>query len=201
MVAEEARSAIRYQLAPVLVDLTDSAREQVMDEHPLTWQVMARELAREGKLRAFGTLDGEHISDPRNYLYFEMKLVNRNSGVAVRVRRRGEEVWWSSHLGRMDYAISRDGWARTGVELPPGTKAEQLAEIGLECVVVKPDRARWPHSGACLIESMKKAFFLGPDYVPGPSVWSLPAAAMVVPTGVMRRFEVAAGPSGGERTP
>lgn len=199
MVAEEARSAIRYQLAPVLVDLADSSREQVMDDHPLTWQVMARELVREGKVRAFGTLEGENISDPRNYLYFEMKLINRDSGVAVRVRRRGEEVWWSSHLGRMDYAISRDGWVRTAVELPPGTTAEQIAEIGLECLVVKPDRARWPHSGACLIESVKKAFFLGPDYVPGPSVWSLTASSMVVPSGVMRRYEVAAGATTGDR--
>jgi len=200
MVAEEARSAIRYQLAPALVDLTNSSREQVMDDHPVTWQVMAKELAREGKLRAFGTLAGENISDPRNYLYLEMKLVNRDSGVAVRVRRRGEDVWWSSHLGRMDYAVSRDGWVRTGVELPPGTTAEQIAEIGLECLVVKPDRARWPHSGACLVESLKKAFFLGADYTPGPSIWSLPAASMVVPSGVIRRFELGFGASGGDRS-
>jgi hypothetical protein len=190
MVSDEARSAIRYQLAPVVADLTNGSREQVMDEHPITYQVMAQELAREGKLRPFGTLEGENISDPRNYLYFELKVANRDSGVAVRVRRRGEEVWWGSHLGRMDYAIARDGFARTGVELPPGTTAEQLAEIGLECLVVKSDRAPWPHSGACLIETVKKAFFLGSDYAPGPSVWSLPAAAMVIPTGVMRRFEV-----------
>jgi len=192
MVAEEARSAIRYQLAPVVVNLTKGSREQVMDQHPLTYQVMAQELTREGKLRPFGTLEGENISDPRNYLYFEMKLANRNSGVAVRVRRRGEEAWWSSHLGRMDYAIARDGWVRTGVELPPGTTGEQVAEIGLECLVVRPERARWPHSGACLVEAVKQAFFLSPDYAPGPSVWNLPAASMVLPTGVMRRFEVSA---------
>jgi len=192
MVSEEARSAVRYQPAPLVVDLKDGSREQVMDQHPLTYQVMAQELTREGKLRAFGTQEGENISDPRNYLYFELKVANRNSGVAVWVRRVGEEAWWSSHLGRMDYAIARDGWARTGVELPPGTKPEQIAEIGLECLVVRPERARWPHSGACLVESVKKAFFLGPDYAPGPSIWSLPAASMVLPTGVMRRFEVSA---------
>jgi hypothetical protein len=192
MVSEEARSAIRYQLAPLVVDLTNASREQVMDQHPETYQVMAQELVREDKLRPFGTLEGENVSDPRNYLYFELKVANRNSGVVVRVRRRGEEVWWSSHLGRMDYAISRDGWVRTGVELPPGTTAAEIAEIGLECLVVRPERERWPHSGACVVEAVQKAFFLGPDYVPGPTVWSLPAAAMVIPTGVMRRFELPA---------
>jgi len=190
MVSPETRSAIRYQLAPVAVHLANRSREQVMDQHPFTYRVMAQELQREGKLRPFGTLDGENTSDPRNYLYFEFQASNRQAGVAVRVRRRGEEVWWSSHLGRMDYAVSRSGWARTGVELPPGTRPEQIAEIGLECLVVRPERERWPHSGACLIESVSRAFFLEADYRPGPGLWSLPGASMVIPTGVMRRFEL-----------
>jgi len=190
MVSDQGRSAIRYQIAPVLVDLSDASREQVMDDHPVTWQVMARELHREGKLRPFGTLEGESISDPRNYLCFDLKLANRDSGVAVLVRRHGEDLWWSSHLGRMDYAVSRNGWARTGVELPPHTTPQQIAEIALECLVVRPERGKWPHSGACLIESVKKAFFLGPDYAPGPSVWSLPPGtpAMALPSGMVRRF-------------
>ncbi len=192
MVSAESRSAIRYQLAPLVVDLSDGSRERVMDQHPVTYEVMAQELKREGKLRPFGTAEGESISDPRHYLYLELKLANRNSGVAVLVRRQGEDVWWSSHLGRMDYALARDGWARTGIELPPGTTPAQIAEIAFECLVVRPERGRWPHSGACLIESVKRAFFLGPDYRPAPSVWGLPpdAAAMVIPTGVMRRFAV-----------
>jgi len=41
-----------------------------------------------------------------------------------------------------------------------------------------------------VIEPVNEAFFLGSDYAPGPSVWSLPGAAMVLPTGVLRRFEV-----------
>ena len=189
----QGRSAIRYQLAPLVVDLSNGSREQVMDQHPLAYRVMVQELKREGKLRPFGTLDGEKISDPRNYLYFELRLANRNSGMAILVRRNGEDVWWSSDLGRMDYAVSRDGWVRTAVELPPGTTAAQIAEIALGCLVVRPERGRWPHSGACRIEAVSRSFFLEADYRPGPSLWSLPAraAAMVIPTGVMRVFKPA----------
>src|SRR5947207_2574200 len=80
-------------------------------------------------------VDGEKASDPRNYLYIEAKVGNLDSGVAVLVRLRGEDRWLSSHLGRNDYAISRDGWVRTTVELPPGTKEPQIDEIGFECLV------------------------------------------------------------------
>ncbi len=191
MIAQAGRSAIRYQIAPIVVDLAEHSREQVMDEHPVTWQVMAQELRREGKLRPFGTVDEEKISDPRNYLYLEAKVANQDSGLAVLIRRQGEEVWRSSNLGRMDYAISRNGWVRTTVELPPGSGAVDLAEIAFQCQVVRPEKAKWPRSGVCRIEAVSKSFFLGPDYTPGLNLWSLPAGSgvMVVPSGEMRRFE------------
>src|SRR5260221_13254626 len=113
---------------------------------------MARELKRENKLRSFGSVDGEKASDPRNYLYIEAKVVNRDSGVAVVVRLRGEDRWFSSHLGRNDYAISRDGWVRTTVELRPGTKAEQIDEIGFECLGSTEDRPEPPLAGPGLGE-------------------------------------------------
>jgi hypothetical protein len=36
-----------------------------MDRHPETYAVMAKELERENKLRPFGAVAGEKISDPR----------------------------------------------------------------------------------------------------------------------------------------
>lgn len=193
MILDEGQSPVRYQIAPLLVDLANHSREQVMDEHPVTYQVMAQELRRENKLRPFGRVAGENASDPRNYLYVEAKVANRDSGLAVLVRRRGEDRWRSSDLGRMDYALSRDGWVRTAIELPPGTRPTELAEIGFQCVVVRPDKGKWPLSGLCRLEAVSKAFFLGPDYAPGPNLWSLPAGSgpLVIPSGEMRRFELA----------
>ncbi len=168
---------IRYQIAPVLVDLTGHCREQVMDQHPFAYRVMAKELKREGKLRPFGTVDGEKVSDPINYLYFEMKLTNSEASVATLVRLKGGARWYSSHLGHADFAIrtwrrnsaeSPKGFVRTTVELPPGTKADQIAEIGFECLVL--DKAA---DSACGVEAVTKAFLLDRNYAPGPNVWTL----------------------------
>ena len=61
-----------FVLRRSLVDLSRSSREQIMDRNPMTYEVMVKELEREGKLRPFGVADGEKISDPRNYLFVTM---------------------------------------------------------------------------------------------------------------------------------
>jgi hypothetical protein len=172
MVSDHGTSPIRYQIAPVVVDLTGHSREQVMDGAPFSYRVMAQELEREAKLRPFGQVDGEKISDPRNYLYVEAKVRNEQSALAVLVRLQGESEWRSSHLGRADYAISRSEWFRTTVELPPGTKAAQIAEFGFRCLV-KDEKTT---GGVCHLEAVSKIFFIDEDYLPGPKVWELRAS-------------------------
>jgi CheY-like chemotaxis protein len=179
---------VRYQIAPILVDLTGHSREQVMDQHPFAYRVMAKELKREGKLRPFGIVDGEKVSDPIDYLYFEMKLTNSEASVATLVRLKDNPRWHSSHLGHADYAIrtwkrnsaeSPKGFVRTTVELPPGTTANQIAEIGFECLVL--DKAA---DSPCGVEAVTKAFLLDRDYVPGPNVWTL-TTPIAVPAGAI----------------
>jgi CheY-like chemotaxis protein len=171
---------VRYQIAPILVDLTGHSREEVIDQHPIAYEVMAKELQREAKLRPFGTVDGEKVSDPLNYLYFEMKLAKRESFVATLVHLKGDPRWYSSHLGHSDYAIrtwtrgaaeSGGGFVRTTVELPPGTTPDQIAEIGFECIVGEKAAS----DSACRVESVTKCFFLDRNYRPGANVWTLPA--------------------------
>jgi len=181
MVSGEASSPIRYQIAPVLADLSGHSRERVMDDYPLSYRVMAQELAREEKLRPFGTVEGNKVSDPRNYLYIEARVSNQDSGVATLVRLKNEARWHSSYLGREDYAIERSGWVRTTVELPPGTHADQIAEIGFTCVVVR-QKDKVPTSGICRVEEVSEAFLLDHDYRPGPSIWSM-TRAVEIPTG------------------
>ncbi|MGD0295508.1 MAG: response regulator [Bryobacteraceae bacterium] len=178
-------NAVRYQIAPVLVDLTGHSREEVMDQHPITYKLMAKELKREGKLRPFGTVDGEKVSDPRNYLYFEMQLGHSESSIASLVRLKGNPRWYSSHLGHADFAIrtwkrnsaeSPNGFVRTTVELPPGTKPEQIAEIGFECLV--PDKAS---DSPCRVEAVTKCFFLDREYTPDTNIWTLDATREIPP--------------------
>ncbi len=169
---------IRYRIAPVLVDLAAHSREEVMDTHPISYRVMAKEVAREGKLRPWGVVDGEKISEPRNYLYFELKLASVPSAVGTMVRLKSGPVYYSSTIGRADYAISLAkrnpaestfGYARTTVELPPETKGSDIAAIGFQCVT--PQGAP---TGPCKVEAVSKAFFLDADYRPGPNVWTMP---------------------------
>jgi CheY-like chemotaxis protein len=171
---------IRYQIAPILVDLTGHSREEVIDQHPIAYEVMAKELQREAKLRRFGTVDGEKVSEPLNYLYFEMKLAKRESFVATLVHLKGDPRWYSSHLGHTDYAIrtwtrgsaeNGGGFVRTTVELPPGTTPDQIAEIGFECIIGEKAAA----DSACRVEAVTKCFFLDRNYRPGANVWALAA--------------------------
>lgn len=170
MVSGDGTSEIRYQLAPVSADLASHSREEVMDEHPLLYRVMAEELAREGKLRPYGSVEGEKISDPKNYLYVEARANNRNSALSVLVRLQNAHIWYSSSVGRAEYAVSRDGWFRTAIELPPATRAEQVAEFGFECIV-NPEPRNPPAGGTCRLEAVSKVFFLDDNYAPQPGFW------------------------------
>jgi hypothetical protein len=185
MVAEPQAEAsdpgqLRFQLAPKNVDLANASREQVMDEDPVTYQVMAKEMVREGKFRAYGRVDGEKISDLRNYLFLEFKGSYRDGGYSVDVQLKDNKVY-SSDLGRVDLAISRPGWVRTTIELPPGAKRSDVLGIAFRCTQTGRERSLVP-SAECTLHKVNKAFFLREDYLPGPSFWSF-AQETVVPSG------------------
>lgn len=174
--AELSGAPIRYQLAPVLAELDHGSRERVMDAAPFTYRIAAEELVREGKLRSAGTFDGEKISDPRNYLMVEFKTESKSAAVQILVRRRGEQLWHASSMGLGKSHIERSGWARTAIELPPGTKASDLGEIGAQCLSLRDlSRQPVPKNGTCVIAGFGRIFLLGPDYAPLPALAPVPA--------------------------
>jgi hypothetical protein len=183
MIAEAEGSPLRFQPAPILVDLATTSREEVMDRNPVTYELMAKELAREGKLRQFGAVEGENISDVRNYAYVEYKASHRDSAFAVHVNLKSGRSY-ASTLGRIDYAISRPGWVRTTVELPPGTRPADVANVAFQCIVAQPEQKgqKMAHSGVCVLERVGQVFFLTEDYRPGPS-WLSVSKPANVPTG------------------
>lgn len=176
---------IRYQLAPMLVDLSDGSREKVMDGAPFTYRISAEELAREGKLREPDTFDGEKISDPRNYLLVELKTDPKSAAVQILVRGRESRLWHASSLGLGKNYIERSGWARTAIELPPGTRVADLSEIGAQCLSLRDlSRQPTPKNGNCNILEFGRIFMLGPDYTPLPPI-SPPAAGWQLKAGDM----------------
>lgn len=173
MVAAAKDSPLQFRLAPIMVDLSQASREQVMDRYPVTYEVMAKELEREHKLRPFGVIDGEKISDPRNYLYVDYAATLTHGALTVLMRTKDGNLY-SSDLGRGDVAIARDGYVRTTVELPPRTSTSDIAEISFECRVPPASRTEpAAHSGSCVLQKVVKAFQLQPDYVPANGFWTM----------------------------
>lgn len=184
-VAYGAVSAVRYQIPPEEANLDAHSREELMDRHPFIYAVMAKELIREHKLRPYGVAEGDKVGDPRSYLFLEAKVANRNSAVGLIVRLHNtEQRWHASHLGHPDFGIGRDGWVRTTVELPPGTKPEQIAEIGFECLMSEKKIA-----GGCEVLVVTRCFFLDEAYRPGPDIWKL-LRPYGIPTGQMLTWAV-----------
>ena len=171
MVHFDGESPIRYQIAPRLVDLSQHSREIVMDDEPFAYRISAEEMQREGKLRPYGVIDGEKISDPRNYLVVEAKLTVENAGMQALIRVKGENRWVGGALGMAENFINRSGWIRTAIELPPGAQPEAIA---FECLTPK-------RSGACRLEAIGRIFKLTPDYQPGANLAPRVPPAIVAP--------------------
>lgn len=114
---------------------------------------------------------GTAIGDPRSYVYLEINADNKESGLVVWVKLKGDPRSYSSHRGRLDLVISRSGWYRTTVELPPGTRAGAIESVALECVDLRdPFLAYTEHNsvpaGESDLKAISKAFLLNSDYDP-----------------------------------
>jgi hypothetical protein len=180
MIAGAADSPLRFQIAPVLVDLSSASRESVMDRYPATYTAMSKELEREGKLRPFGTVDGEKISDQRNYLFIDYRAHHRTSRFSVSAGLKDDRAF-ASDLGRFDFAIGRDGTVRTTVELPPETKPSDISFIGFTCLAAESDK-QLAHDGLCTLDEVNRVFFLSKEGRPRAEV-KLKTKAAQVPSG------------------
>jgi hypothetical protein len=145
------------------VDLAESSREEVMDRHPFTYRVASEELAREGKIRPYGRVIGTNIGDPRSYLYFDLKIGNRESRLAILIKLEGERQWRASHLGFADNAVERSGWVRIAIELPPPAAEARVERVSFECLAERNTAG----AGMCRVERIGGAFRLDQAHVPG----------------------------------
>ncbi|MEJ5367358.1 MAG: response regulator [Bryobacteraceae bacterium] len=154
---------LRFQLVPTVVSLDGGSRELVMDQHPFTYEIACKEIARESKIRPQDTwFDGEKIADPRRYFIAEFQAETRNAAVQLLYRLRGENLWRGSALGIGKNFIERDGWVRTALELPEGRSAAEIGEFAFECLSRRDlERQPVPKNGTCHI--LRLGRFFAPD--------------------------------------
>jgi len=161
----------RFDFDPISVDLSEHSREYVMDQKPETWKIMGEELKREGKLRTYGVVRGEDISDPANYAYVEFLSKQKDGGrVAVGFMLPGGRRVQMSHVGKAGNSVERSGWMRLATELPPGTTLADLGTVVFACY----------GKGSCVVERVafvelkgerKELDWSGPSEIKAGEIW------------------------------
>ena len=145
------------------------AREAAMDANPWTYQVMAKEMAREGKVEPVANPDTQAMSDQRNYLWAEVKKKTTYAGphtgfAGVALAAKVGDRWYTSHHNVASISIERDDPAATTIELPVGTTARDIT--ALKAIAV-PSGTPGPYS--IDVTAINRGFLLGADYLPRPS--------------------------------
>jgi hypothetical protein len=160
------------------------AREAAMDAEPWTYQVMAREIVREGRVEPAPDPATPEVSDQRNYLFAEFDKATSYAtppasgswvGTALAVQVDGR--WYESHHGEPTWSIQRDDPAASTVELPPGTSASDVEAVKAFAVPVGTPPADWRID----VSSVNRGFFLGAAYLPEPSFLTWRGSAVLTP--------------------
>ncbi|HEU4759662.1 MAG TPA: hypothetical protein VFT91_06730 [Dehalococcoidia bacterium] len=184
MVCAFANDPMRFFLAADATRPTDRARELLMDENGWTYQVMAAEMLREGKVEPLPDPATPEMSDQRNYLYVELDKdtlppnpqIGPWVGVAIGVRLAGDPTVYRSDHGIVDWSVQRDSPAAVTVELPLGTTAGDVVQIIAYRVVVGFETLRQVE-----VTDLNRAFLLSDSYLPQPSFVEFHGSATLGP--------------------
>ncbi|HEX2491280.1 MAG TPA: hypothetical protein VHR27_17850 [Blastocatellia bacterium] len=168
--SEHGQSEMRFAPRPLPFDARKAAREEVMDRHPWTYQVMADEMIREGKITE-ERKPGQAINDLRNYVYFDIRSNQTGAALSVAVKLKGDPVWRASDWGIANYRIDRSGNFRTTALLPKRARLEEIERVVARCDVkgdprTQPELSQVP-SASCDLRSINKIFVLDDHYMPG----------------------------------
>jgi hypothetical protein len=155
---------VRYAPAPVAFPLDNRSREAVMDAHPWLYEVMTKELIREGKIVANAGPGNDTISHPRRFAFVEGCAEVGDNALTFEVRV-GD--WWiSSDRGMPEYRIVRDGCFRAAVPLPENVGPQQIRAVQ----VVAHERAGKPATAPIRFTRLNTVFMLDDELRPGRSV-------------------------------
>ena len=168
--SDHGQSEMRFAPRPLPFDARTASREEMMDRHPWTYQVMADEMIREGKITE-ERKPGQSINDLRNYVYFDIRSNQTGAALSVAVKLKGDPFWRASDWGIANYRIDRSGNFRTTALLPKRARLEEIERVVARCDVkgdpkTQSDLSQVP-SASCDLRSINKIFVLDDDYMPG----------------------------------
>jgi hypothetical protein len=176
MVLDHGSTAIRFAPGPVFADLKNVSREQVMDDNAWTYEVMAKELAREGKIIADAPPGHGAIPDLHRFVFLEACGEAGSNAISAGVNVGG--AWHSSDRGVAEYRIVRDGCFRAAIPLLGSAGAADVSAIRFQAHAREGRPA-----GTSRITRLNRVFSLDERFAPGPSVITWEGSASLTPGG------------------
>ena len=174
MVSETGPTRVRYRLEPQPFDLTDQAREAVMDASSWTYQIAAVELRREGKIADDPPPGINKIPDPRRFVFVEACGTIGNAALAISVgsrQARSALTWTPSDRGLPQYRIVRDGCFTIATPLPAGTRAPDVRAIRVQAFARVPEKGAAPGApNPVTLTRINRTFMLDDRFLPGQSI-------------------------------
>ena len=184
MVSESGPTQLRYAMEAVRFDLTNAAREDVMNANPWSYAIASFEMQREGKIVDDAPPGNNTISDPRRFVYvdacgqvgnaalaFSIASLRPQATGSVRLQPDPELVWTPSDRGLRQYRIVRDGCFQVATPLPAGTRPSDIRAIRLQAFERPPAQGAAPAAAdAVVVTRINKVFMLDEHFLPGASI-------------------------------
>jgi hypothetical protein len=157
--ADSGCSVLRVSPQLVEANLSNGSRETVMDKFPWTYQIMAREAIREGRVNP-EKLGANTIADPRDYLYAEIYSELTNAAIALETEMPDGKMI-SSDAGNKLLRVNRPGFVRIALRLPKEFSKSTPTKFAIRCDAVSTDNA-----GFCENINLLKVVRLDRNYLP-----------------------------------
>jgi hypothetical protein len=182
MVRDQGETRVRYSPSVHAFPLVNASREAVMDANPWLYEVMARELAREGKIVAAAPPGQDTIPDPRRYVYIE--ACGEVGPAALAFAIRAGDTWIATDRGVRDYRIVRDGCFRAAAPLPDGVAESDIDAVRAHAFE-RPSRNGTPEAapGPVTLNRINAVFMLDEAYRPRPSLLRWTGRTSIPPGG------------------
>lgn len=181
MVSESGPTEVRYAPAPQRFDLADVSREAVMDAHPWTYTVAAREMVRERKIADDAAPGSGRIPDLKRYVFVEACTELQNAAVTFAVQAAdasGASRWFDADRGVPEFRIVRTGCFRGAVPLPAG--AGEPGAVRFKAYPAPPPRQGEPprkEPPSVTLTRVNRVFTVDDTYQPRPSRFTWTGAA------------------------